>query len=55
MKYRIFAQYENGFQTIGYSSSYAAACRRADAFMASLDPNTDDCPEMVIEVTHGAR
>lgn len=55
MKYRIFAQYENGFRVIGYAHCYAAAVRRADAYMASLDPDTDDCPEMMIEVTHGAR
>lgn len=50
MKYRIFARYETGFQVIGYSHSYAAAVRRADAYMLSLSPDEDECPEMEIEV-----
>lgn len=55
MKYRIFARYENGYRVVGYSHSYAGAVRRADEYMASLNPDVDECPEMEIEVALGVR
>lgn len=55
MKYRIVAMLANGWRVVGYSSDFAAANRKADAYLLSLDPNTDECPEMVVEVNYGAR
>ena len=53
MKYRIFARYENGYRVIGYRWSMRAASKFANQFMAGLDPDTDDFPEMEIEIVRG--
>ena len=39
-----------GYRVISYAPNRAMATRRANQFLASLDPYTDECPEMMIEV-----
>lgn len=51
-RYRIVAEYTNGFKVVGLRFSRASAVKFAREFMARLDPNTDDCPEMIIEAVY---
>ena len=47
--YRVVAETQNGFRVIGTRDTIAAARRLANQHIASLDPDTDECPEMAIE------
>lgn len=47
--YRVVAKTENGFRVIGNCNTIAQARRLANQHIALLDPNVDECPEMIIE------
>ena len=48
-QFRVVAQYTDGFRVIATCWTRADAERLADRYAFGLDPDADECPEMLIE------
>ena len=48
-KIRVVAKTENGFRVVGTEWTRQAAQYLADDYMFSLNPDEDECPEIVFE------
>ena len=46
---RVFAKTSNEFRVLGEANTQEQAERMGDRYMFSLDPDTDECPEIEYE------